>query len=116
MDDQEISNDDDDQKLFDNNGKLEIRKHRGKSAKSSNRGKENKTSRNTGSEDKCVNETKASAKKSKYTKRAYSERLKILYIFFCENFWIFLAGEVQQQSPSKCGGKKMRKNVESKNY
>ena len=89
LDDQEISNDDDDQKLFDNNGKLENRKHRSKSAKSSNRGKENKTSRNPGSEDKCVNETKASAKKSKYTKRAYSERLKVLYIFSEKKFGYF---------------------------
>ena len=88
MDDQEISNDYDDQKLLDNNGKLEIRKHRSKSAKSSNRGKENKTSESR-SEDKSVNETKASAKKSKYTKRAYSERLKVLYIFSEKKFGYF---------------------------
>ena len=77
LDDQEISNDDDhDQKLFENNGKLESRKTRSKSAKSS-RGKENKIS----GEHKSGNETKASAKKSKFSKRAFSERFNFIVNF-----------------------------------
>lgn len=78
LDDHEISNDED-QKLFDNNGKLETRKHRSKSAKSASRGKENKTIREgeTG-DNKPANETKSIAKKSKFSKRACSERLKFL--------------------------------------
>ena len=78
LDDQEISNDDD-QKLFDNNGKLETRKQRSKSAKSASRGKENKTigEGETG-DNKTANEIKSIAKKSKFSKRACSERLKFL--------------------------------------
>ena len=78
LDDHEISNDDD-QKLFDNNGKLETRKQRSKSAKSASRGKENKTiSEGETGDNKTTNEIKSIAKKSKFSKRACSERSKFL--------------------------------------
>ena len=75
LDNQESSNNDD-QNLFDNSGKLEIRKQRSKSAKSS-KGKENKTVRET--EDKSLNKTKSSSNKSKFSKRSCSERLTFQY-------------------------------------